>query len=484
MQESRTIKVSNISLTKTSKTSFTQPIFIKPIINSIKKLLVYKMHRSKQIKKLIQLLAGTALLTANISFAEFIFPSNLLNKTGSSTPQPLEVLAVKDQQGSDDNLDSYIEFGTDQRGYLGTFRFNLPATPDKTIQQLIFQANYRGPQKSVQKWEFQLLNVKTGKWVYIADNRDAADRSWSNIAATVTDPSQFISGRNQITLRYVTRSSGNNSQLDFVAFEIKSSGASPSTDTAGLGSDSGAASPPPVVNNGNRWQPAPGLKWQIQYTGTLDTTVNVDVYNLDLFDTSAAVISALRSKGKHVICYFSAGSYENWRPDIGAFQAPVLGRNLDGWAGERWLDVRRLDILIPIMRARMEQAAQKGCDGIDPDNVDGYSNNTGFALSYNDQLAYNIALAEAAHSLGLAIGLKNDLDQIKDLVNYFDFAVNEECFQYGECNTLKPFVDARKAVFGIEYNLANSSFCPQANAMNFDFLKKNLSLDAWRESCR
>ena len=95
-----------------------------------------------------------------------------------------------------------------------------------------------------------------------------------------------------------------------------------------------------------------------------------------------------------------------------------------------------------------------------------------------------MALAEAAHSLGLAIGLKNDLDQIKDLVSYFDFAVNEECFQYGECDTLKPFVAARKAVFGIEYNLANSSFCPQANAMNFDFLKKNLSLDAWRESCR
>ena len=107
--------------------------------------------------------------------------------------------------------------------------------------------------------------------------------------------------------------------------------------------------------------------------------MNVDVYNIDLFDTSAAVISALRSKGKHVICYFSAGSYENWRPDIRAFPASLLGRNLDGWEGERWLDVRKLDVLMPIMRARMEQAAKKGCHGVDPDNVDGYSNNTGFA---------------------------------------------------------------------------------------------------------
>ena len=135
------------------------------------------------------------------------------------------------------------------------------------------------------------------------------------------------------------------------------------------------------------------------------------------------------------------------------------------------------------MKVRMEQAAQKGCDAVDPDNVDGYSNNTGFALSYNDQLAYNTALAEIAHGLGLAISLKNNIDQIKDLVSHFDFAVNEECFQYGECDMLKPFVDSGKAVFGIEYNLSNSSFCPQANAMNLDFLKKNLSLDAWRESC-
>ncbi len=440
------------------------------------------MHLFKQVKSLIQLLLGMMLLMANVSFAEFMFPSNLLNKGGSSTPQPLEVLAVKDQQDSDDNLDSYIEFDTDSRGYSGTFRFNLPAKPEKTIHELIFHANYRGPEKSNQKWEFQLLNVETGKWFYVADNSDVVDRAWSPIIATIKDPAQFIDGRNQITLRYITRSTGNNSQLDFVALEVK--GSESNSPTSRSDRDSGAIPLSAVVSTGNRWRPAPGLSWQIQYTETIDTSLNVDVYNLDLFDTSAEVISAIRSKGKHVICYFSAGAYENWRPDRVAFPGSVLGRYLDGWAGERWLDIRRLDILIPIMRARLEQAANKGCNGVDPDNVDGYSNNTGFALSYDDQLAYNKALAEAAHDLGLAIGLKNNLDQIRDLVNHFDFAVNEQCFQYEECDTLKPFVDAGKAVFGIEYHLSNRSFCPQANAMNFDFLKKILSLDARRRPCR
>ena len=218
--------------------------------------------------------------------------------------------------------------------------------------------------------------------------------------------------------------------------------------------------------------------------GTIDTSLNVDTFNLDLFDTSASVITALKAKGKHVICYFSAGSYENWRPDTGKFPASVLGRNLDGWAGEKWLDVRQLNTLIPIMQARMQLAADKGCDAVDPDNVDGYNNNTGFPLSYNDQLAYNMLIAQEAHKLGLAVSLKNDLDQIKELVPYFDFAVNEECFQYNECSMLKPFIDAGKPVFGIEYNLSTASFCPQANSMNFDFLKKNLSLDAVRTSCR
>ena len=41
-----------------------------------------------------------------------------------------------------------------------------------------------------------------------------------------------------------------------------------------------------------------------------------------------------------------------------------------------------------------------------------------------------------------------------------------------------------KGIFGIEYQGDPAGFCPQANAMNFDFLKKRLELDAWRIACR
>ena len=232
------------------------------------------------------------------------------------------------------------------------------------------------------------------------------------------------------------------------------------------------------------WRPVPGTSWQIQFSGPIDTSVDVQVYDLDLFDTSKILIDQLHADGRRVICYFSAGSWEDWRDDAGDFPDSVLGNDLEGWPGERWLDIRRLDLLDPLMTDRLDLAVQKRCDGVDPDNVDGYANDTGFDISYLDQLDYNTWLADQAHARGLAVGLKNDLDQIKDLLPYFDWALNEQCFQYNECALLLPFVADNKPVFGIEYERDPDTFCLQANQMNFDFLKKRWDLDAWRMTCR
>mgnify|MGYP006145469235 FL=1 len=147
------------------------------------------------------------------------------------------------------------------------------------------------------------------------------------------------------------------------------------------------------------------------------------------------------------------------------------------------MDVRRLDVLAPIMEDRMIACKNKGFDGIEPDNVDGYLNDTGFDLTANDQREFNIWLAETAHERGLSIGLKNDMDQAPELVQYFDWTLNEECFQFQECETLQPFIDAGKAVFNVEYSLDADEFCPEAKALGFNSLKKNLDVDAWRESC-
>ncbi|NQW24465.1 MAG: endo alpha-1,4 polygalactosaminidase [SAR202 cluster bacterium] len=242
---------------------------------------------------------------------------------------------------------------------------------------------------------------------------------------------------------------------------------------------------PPDFQVGGVWQPAPSTSWQWQLNDLpIDHSVAAEMYDIDLFDNDAATVAALHAEGRIAICYVNAGGWENWRPDAGRFPDSVIGSNLDDWEGERWLDIRRIDVLGPIMETRMDACLAKGFDGIEPDNVDGFLNGTGFPLTYDDQIGYNIWLAETAHGRGLSIGLKNDMDQIPDLLPYFDWAQNEECFEFQECETLLPFIEAGKAVFNVEYSQETSQFCTQAKALGFNSMKKNLNLDAWQEPCR
>ncbi|MEK6911137.1 MAG: endo alpha-1,4 polygalactosaminidase [Nanoarchaeota archaeon] len=232
------------------------------------------------------------------------------------------------------------------------------------------------------------------------------------------------------------------------------------------------------------WKPKPNTSWQWQLKGTINQNYDVDMYDLDLFDNSKEVINALKNKGIKVICYFSAGSYENWRIDKDDFPNEVQGKILEGWEDEKWLDISKIDLLAPIMKKRLDLAVEKGCDGVEPDNVDGYLNDNGFDLSYQNQLDYNKWLAEEAHKRGLTVGLKNDLEQIPELVNYFDFALNEQCFEYDECESLLLFIEQDKAVFGVEYELQPIEFCNKAIKLNFDWLKMEYDLDGRRISCR
>jgi hypothetical protein len=231
------------------------------------------------------------------------------------------------------------------------------------------------------------------------------------------------------------------------------------------------------------WVPSPHTTWQWQLSGRLDRSVPARMVDVDLFDTSAAQVQALHRAGRRVVCYFSAGSLEAGRPDESSFSAAVVGRPLEGWPGERWLDVRALSVLEPIMRRRLDQCARKGFDGVEADNVDAYANHSGFPLTGADQLAYNRFLARAAHARGLSIGLKNDLDQAAALEPAFDWALVEQCFQYRECGRLRPFTRAGKAVFAVEYSLPRASFCAAARRAGFMAMRKRLSLGPWRRPC-
>ncbi len=244
--------------------------------------------------------------------------------------------------------------------------------------------------------------------------------------------------------------------------------------------DAGVASSPASSTAGSAasgvWAPEPGTTWQWQLTGAVDTSHDVEMYDIDLFETPQAVIDELHAAGRVVVCYFSAGTHEEGRPDSDAFPAEVIGDPLDDWPDERWLDVRAIDALAPIMEARLDLAAEKGCDGVEPDNVDAYDNPSGFAITAVDQLAYARWLADQAHARRLSVGLKNNLGQVADLVGVYDWALNEECFEFDECELLAPFVDAGKAVFGVEYGGDPAEYCPEAVAAGYSWLTKTYDL--------
>lgn len=235
------------------------------------------------------------------------------------------------------------------------------------------------------------------------------------------------------------------------------------------------------------WKPLTGLRWQWQLSSLpVDLRVDVGLYDIDLFENEANIITDLHAQGRKVVCYVSAGSWENWRPDQNQFSAAVIGKDYKGWPGEKWLDIRQIELLAPVMLARLDLCKNKGFDGIEPDNVDGYTNETGFPLTYQDQIRYNLWMADEAHARGLSIGLKNDPDQVGDLLPSFDWALTEDCFADGWCDQMKPFTQNGKPVLAAEYTDSGVEIellCQNTHKYDFSFILKNRKLDSWRQAC-
>jgi len=260
-----------------------------------------------------------------------------------------------------------------------------------------------------------------------------------------------------------------------------------------------------AVSRRSTWTPQAGEKWQIILSGEPETSSltpgDAEVWDLDLFNTDAATISAIKAQGKGVICYFSAGTSEPDRPDLGSLASSAIGAALPDWPGENWLDIRS-DNVVEIMKSRIQLASQKGCDAVDPDNMDGYSNQNGGgfspALTTDDSIAFLKKLSDEASSLGLQIGLKNAEEIIPQVGDLVQFAVNEECVATGDCSSYDSWLSAGKPIFHIEYPNGGGGDSPSSSPdgdkkqpkaladyciSGFSTVLKNLSLDGYVQYC-
>jgi hypothetical protein len=248
--------------------------------------------------------------------------------------------------------------------------------------------------------------------------------------------------------------------------------------SAGAGEDHGT-----VAGAAVRWRPVPTTTpWQWQLQGHINLAIPAPVYDVDGFETPASTVRRLHGLGRRVICYIDAGSWESYRPDAGSFPRAVLGHRYAGFPDERWLDIRHFHSFAAVLERRFLMCAQKGFDAVEPDNLAGWENDTGFPITRTDQLRFNLWVARHVHALGLAVALKNDGRQAGQLVDDFDFAIVEQCFRYRECGFYRTFIRHGKAVYETEYGRSPGSYCSAAQALDFSAIGKSISLFArpWR----
>ena len=239
-----------------------------------------------------------------------------------------------------------------------------------------------------------------------------------------------------------------------------------------------------ATDSGTGWKspdPEANWFWQLDNEGALE--LPFDVWDVSLFDVTDNYLHTLKSQGVYIVCYFSLGTSEDYNPDRADFLAADFGKAMEGYPKELWLDPQSANVR-KVMTRRLDHAKARGCDAVEPDNINYQDSDTGFAVSPTQQVAYLVWYSQEAHKRGLGIAMKNNLDQAELLQPYFDFAVNEQCFEYEECQELEVFVNAGKAVFNAEYlpkyqtsEEERRNLCRQAKALNFRTLVLNEDLD-------
>ncbi|RTE85083.1 hypothetical protein BHE90_000330 [Fusarium euwallaceae] len=250
------------------------------------------------------------------------------------------------------------------------------------------------------------------------------------------------------------------------------------------------------------WKPKVGTPWQIILSqvltipkgGVKNLKPNVPIYDVDLFENSKQTFDALHKAGKYVICYFSAGSWENWRDDRNSFQKKDLGKTLSGWPDEKYVNINSPSVRT-IMAKRIKLAADKGCDAIDPDNLDGYQADNGLGLTEADTISYVKFLSKEAAKYRMTTGMKNGGSITKQVLPYVGFCINESCIQYSECDLYAPYIKAGKPVFNIEYPAGAPNvkaadkrrICSVTGAAKgsngFSKVIKKMNLDTWVAYC-
>ena len=252
--------------------------------------------------------------------------------------------------------------------------------------------------------------------------------------------------------------------------------------------------PAPVpcdAKKGSCWKPTIGMDWLWQLSCDEDkpTCTNLDVqvpfYVIDAMGNPATTVAAIHKRGEHAYCYVDIGSWEDTRADAAQFPESTLGKRYIGWPHERWLDIRQMGIVAPIMIARMQVCVQKGFDGVQFDNVQDWDNPTGIDITQEESAYYTAWMANKAHEMGLSASWENAPPNVAVLEPYMEALIFESCSRHQFCGATAPMINAGKWAGGVEYNPAfkDMSFCPTYAQYHMMGAFRDKSLKSYRIAC-
>mmetsp|Transcript_28160 Transcript_28160/g.41782 ORF Transcript_28160/g.41782 Transcript_28160/m.41782 type:complete len:423 (+) Transcript_28160:174-1442(+) len=387
-----------------------------------------------------------------------IFPHTIKNREGTSSSTDVILLQSRDMLGTGDDSLTAIKFSPGTNILFSKFLFKVPSSVNSgNVSTLRFVANVKAPAPESNVFKFQIRNVKKKKWEWLQSNYKKNNDQWNiwKKGKPNVNMNNFINKWGSVVVRLVSTTNSESIDIDFLKMSLA------------------------IENN--------ALPIRASFTYDLpssQSSYETDVVFIDLFDTTSDTIARLKSEGRVGICYFSAGSKEDWRDDASEFPLGAVGNALDGWEGEYWVDTTD-DTVRSIMVQRIELAQKKGCQGVDPDNVDiNIQTKPGFDLSTDDAVDYLQFLADESHSRNMLIGLKNSpemasVDYSNIVSKYMDFAVVEECYHYEECDMYSTFISNGKPVFAIEYEESvdlDVSKCDEFESWKYSIVWSNLNL--------
>lgn len=235
----------------------------------------------------------------------------------------------------------------------------------------------------------------------------------------------------------------------------------------------------------SKFKPGVGWSWTLEKEKIADAVRSARigndqpvVYDADMFALRENDIRNLKSKSKIVICYVAGGSIEygsdcrrgssqkdyarsEMAPALSAVRPSAILNPIQAWPTNCWLDPRDPSVLRSI-KASIDIAFKKGCDGIEFDNMDlGLDiSNIGEAfcspgeldearrVQKNEnavcpkahsvekelrkaQLKINKTVADYTHEKCMLAGMKNGHQAVSEQCREFDFGVAEEIVKEG-----------------------------------------------------